>query len=269
MYVDDILMWSTHEDHIYALGDLLRAEGVDLEEEDDAAGFLGVNLVKDSVTGQMIMTQEGLIDRVIEALGLDIDKSTPRHTPCLKTPLTKDLDGDPPQDAFSYASVIGMLLYLSGHSRPDISYSVSCAARFAFCPRRSHELALKLIGRYLLATRDKGLVLTPTKELNIAAYPDFDFAGLWGHEDSLDPTCVRSRTGFVINVANCPMLWKSTLQTLTATSTMEAEVVALATCCRELMPIIDLVESVGKAVGLGNSTGPKMHVIIHEDKQAL
>ena len=31
------------------------------------------------------------------------------------------------------------------------------------------------------------------------------------------------------------------------------------------MPIIDLVESVGKAVGLGNSTGPKMHVIIHED----
>ena len=183
----------------------------------------------------------------------------------MKVPLTKDLDGDPPQEAFSYASVIRMLLYLSGHSRPDISYSVSCAARFAFCPRRSHELALKLIGRYLLATRDKGLVLTTPKELNIAAYPDSDFTGLWGHEDSLDPTCVRSQTGFVINVANCPVLWKSTLQTLTATSTMEAEVVALATCCRELMPIIDLVESVGKAVGLGNSTGPKMHVIIHED----
>ena len=46
---------------------------------------------------------------------------------------------------------------------------------------------------------------------------------------------------------------------------MEAEVVALATCCRELMPIIDLVDSVGKAVGLGSSKGPRMHVIIHED----
>ena len=46
---------------------------------------------------------------------------------------------------------------------------------------------------------------------------------------------------------------------------MEAEVVALSTCCQELMPIIDLVTSVGKAVGLTNSTGPKMHVIIHED----
>jgi hypothetical protein len=150
MYVDDILMWSTHEDHIYALGDLLQADEVDLEEEDDAASFLGVKLVKDSTTGQMIMTQEGLIDRVIEALGLDVDMSTPRNSPCMKVPLTKDLDGDPPPEAFSYASVIGMLLYLSGHSRPDISYSVSCAARFAFCPRRSHEKALKLIGCYLL-----------------------------------------------------------------------------------------------------------------------
>ena len=33
----------------------------------------------------------------------------------------------------------------------------------------------------------------------------------------------------------------------------------------DLMPIIDLVESVGNAVGLGNSMGPNMHVIIHED----
>ena len=46
MYVDDILMWSTNEEHIFKLGDSLRAEGVELEEEDDAAGFLGVNMTK-------------------------------------------------------------------------------------------------------------------------------------------------------------------------------------------------------------------------------
>ena len=121
MYVDDILMWSTHEDHIYALGELLQAEGVDLNEEDDAAGFLDVKLNKDAKTGQMVMTQEGLIDRKIEALSLDIDNSKPRNMPCLKTPLTKDLEGNPPQEQFLYANVIGMLLYLSGHSHPDIS----------------------------------------------------------------------------------------------------------------------------------------------------
>ncbi|KAL7524697.1 hypothetical protein ACHAXR_002241, partial [Thalassiosira sp. AJA248-18] len=265
MYVDDVLLWSTKEEYIIKVGLDLRALGVDLEEEEDAAGYLGVQLTKISKTGQMVMTQEGLITRIIEALGLDTDKSTPRNTPCLKAPLSKDLDGDPASGSFSYPSVVGMLLYLAGHTRPDLTYSVSQVARFTFAPKRSHEQALKLIGRYLLATRDKGMVLTPTKELNVDAYPDADFAGLWGYEDSLDPLCVRSRTGFVINVANCPVFWKSQLQTETATSTMMSEVIALAHCCRELMPILDMVDEIGEAVGLEQSESPKMHIRIHED----
>ena len=97
MYVDDMLMWSTSEEHIYELGAQLRNKGVELEEEDDAAGFLGVKLYKNPTTGQLVMSQQGLIDRIIEALGLDLDNSTPKKTPCLKTPLTKDKNGDPPE----------------------------------------------------------------------------------------------------------------------------------------------------------------------------
>ena len=121
------------------------------------------------------MTQEGLIERIIEALGLNLDLSTPRATPCLKALLTKDLDVDPYHGSFTYASMVGMLLYLAGHSYPDIAYSVSQAARFTFSPKHSHEQALKLIGRYLLKMRDKGLVLTPTHKLNIDAYPVMEF----------------------------------------------------------------------------------------------
>jgi hypothetical protein len=49
----------------------LRELGVDLEQEDDAAGFLGVTLKQDSETGLLEMKQTGLIKQVIEALGLD------------------------------------------------------------------------------------------------------------------------------------------------------------------------------------------------------
>ena len=52
-------------DHIYELGTALRKLGVDLEEEDDAAGFLGVKLTKVGDVGQIMMTQEGLTDRII------------------------------------------------------------------------------------------------------------------------------------------------------------------------------------------------------------
>ena len=252
IYVDVILMWSPKEDLIFELGNKLRKEGVELKEEDDAAGFLGVKLTK-CKCGKLMMKQEGLTNQIIEALGLETDASTPRPTPCLKAPLVKDENGDPAGSSFSYPSVVGMLLYLSGHSRPDIAYAVSQVARFSFCPKRLHEQALKLIGRYLLKTRDKGLILDPSRDLNVDAYPDADFAGLYGYEDKLDPVCVKSRTGYVINVANCPVLWRSTLQVEISQSTMESEICALATCTRDLLPIIDLVEETVPAVGLDQS----------------
>ena len=115
------------------------------------------------------------------------------------------------------------------HSRPDIAYAVNCAARYMFCPRHSHEKALKSLGRYLKATRKRGLILNPTSDtLNIDAYPDADFAVTYGHEENTDPACVKSRSGYIITVADCPVLWKISLQQMTAWSTMGAEIIALA-----------------------------------------
>ena len=133
-----------------------------------------------------------------------------------------------------------------------------------FCPKRSHELALKRIGRYLKATCDHGILLNPSKLLKVDCYPDADFAGLYGNENPSDPSCVKSRTGFVITVANCPVLWQSKLQTETALSTMEAEIVALAHSCRELFPIMDMVTFLGTRFGLPLKE-TTMNVSIHED----
>ena len=120
-----------------------------------------------------------------------------------------------------------MLLYPSGHTRPDIAYAVNCCARYMFCPKHSHELALKRIGRYLKQTSDRGMVMNPSTDIcKIDAYPDADFAGMYGHEKPVDPSCVKSCTGFVITFADVPILWKSQLQMETALSTMEAEIIA-------------------------------------------
>ncbi len=45
-----------------------------------------------------------------------------------------------------------MLLYLSGHTRPDITFAINCCDRYMFCPKHLHELALKRIGCYLKIT---------------------------------------------------------------------------------------------------------------------
>eukprot|EP00985_Skeletonema_marinoi_P012008 scaffold5715_cov85-Skeletonema_marinoi.AAC.3 len=103
--------------------------------------------------------------------------------------------------------------------------------------------------------------------LSVNAYPDADFAGLYGYERPDDPACVKSRTGFVILAANCPVMWKSTLQTKTAMSTMEAEITSLAHCCRELFPIMDLAKFLADYFEL-DPVITKMNVTVHEDNAA-
>ena len=50
-----------------------------------------------------------------------------------------------------------MLGYLQGHSCADITFAVSQVSRYTFCPKRSHELALEHIGRYLIGALKKAL----------------------------------------------------------------------------------------------------------------
>ena len=95
-------------------------------------------------------------------------------------------------------------------------------------------------------------------------YPDADFAGMYGHEKPTNLAYEKSRTGFVITFANCPVLWVSKLQTETALSTMEAEIISLSHSCRELFPIIDMTTELSDAVGLPIQE-MTMNVSIHED----
>ena len=269
-YVDDILFFSKEDAEIEKLMINLRKNGLLLEKETSAAGFLGVDIqpVKHDTDGnptELELTQCGLIDRIITNLGLD-HKDYYKNTPVDSTgPLTKDADGEPCIEAFSYPAVVGQLLYLTGHTRPELAFAVNQCARYMFNPKRSHELALLRIGKYLKATRTKGLIIKPSGGLlNIHAYPDADFAGLYGHEDPTDPACVKSRTGFVITAANCPIVWKSTLQTKTALSTMEAEISALAHCMKELLAIMDMAQMLAEYYGL-EGVETQMDVSLHED----
>ena len=198
-------MFSPRSEFIDEVLTQLREEDLDLEEEDDVAGFLGVKVDRDSKSGEIKMTQIGLINRIIEAF-LGCDSLPGKKTPAEYGALGTDKNGDPPQEAFSYASVIGMLQYLHTHTRPDLALAVSQCSRFIHCTRRSHELALIRIGQDLKVTRDKGLVLRPTNEMGIDCYVDADFAGLWGVEDPQDPTSVKSRTGYVLCLAGCPVI---------------------------------------------------------------
>jgi hypothetical protein len=141
-----------------------------------------------------------------------------------------------------------MLLYVAGNSRPDIAFAVHQTARFSHDPKQSHSVAIKRIVRYLIGTQGKGLIFRPTKDWKINCFVDADFCGLWGSEDPDDPIVSKSRTGYIVTLAGCPLLWSSKLQTETSVSTMMAEYVALSAAMRELLPLKRLVKAVAKVV---------------------
>lgn len=265
VYVDDTLFYSPKEEYIQEVIEKLRMNEMELEVEDSVAGFLGVHLERCDDQGRIKLTQVGLTKRIVEAL--QIGHLPPKDTPTTTEPLTKDEDGDPADGMYNYASVVGMLQYLKSHARPEITFAVSQCARFTHSPRRSHEKALERIGQYLKGTMEQGLILMPraTSELDIECFVDADFAGLWPHEDRHDPVCVKSRTGFVICISNCPVIWTSKLQVEISMSTMEAEYVALSMAMKDLLPLMRTVKEVAQGVGISQEQITSIKTTVWED----
>ncbi len=128
VHVDDIIFWSKDTEDINRSAMQLRELDVALEQEDNATGFLGVTLEWDPETGLLEMKQTGLIKRVIKALGLDDGLVKGKYTPSESKSLVKNINSEAASGAFSYSSVVGMLLYLSGHILLDITFAVNCCA---------------------------------------------------------------------------------------------------------------------------------------------
>ena len=266
VYVDDALL--VYKDQL-AVDDLTKRmedEKMLFNVESDVAGYLGV-LIDRHTDGTIVMKQSGLANRIIEALHLDDSSSTPTDTPCTAF-LPIDEAGTPATGLYNYASIVGMLSYLQGHSRIDISLAVSQVARFVHSPKQSHEEALERIGRYLKGTCDQGLILKPDKLDNlftIDVYVDASFACGWGTELGTNPDSVKSRTGYIIEIMGCSVVWKSQLQTSIATSTMESEYTALSMALRAAIPLLDICISINHGLGLTEDKMLTFKTTIHED----
>ena len=229
--------------------------------EGDVMAFLGIQFK--CLSGREIaMQQIGLIERVLKATGLQ--DCNPDKTPASQKPLGTDKNGLEFVEQWSSSSVVGMLLYLAANSRPKIAYAVHQCARFTHNSKASHGAAVKRICRYLQGTKTKGLILKPSKQLKVDCFVDADFAGPWNVENPEDPLCVKSRTGYVLLVGNCPVHWVSKLQSEISVSTMEAEYISLSTGMRDLIPLCTLVDEVKDLIGA--STLPcRMYSKVFED----
>ena len=111
--------------------------------------------------------------------------------------------------AFPYQSVVGALMYLAVHTRPDMAYTVNLLTRFDIRPTYgAYQAALHTL-MYLDNTVKHGIVFPNlTDEESLRAYSDADWAG------DLDTS--RSTTGYIVYLWGAPVAWQSRLQSTVA-----------------------------------------------------
>jgi hypothetical protein len=272
IYVDDTIVCSKTKQDADEFLSQLHAK-FKVQEVGDIKDFLGVQVTNLS-EGGILLNQPHLIDSILDELKLcpAEPRNTPRAAPKTKdVPIQttdvphQDLRGKPFNEPWHYRRVIGKLNFLEKSTRPDIAYAVHQAARFQIDPKESHAKAVKRIGRYLLATRDKGYIINP-KDPILECYADADFSGNWRRDIAeKDKTTAQSRTGFVILFAGCPLFWGSRLQTEIALSTTEAEYIALSTALRETIPLINLLQELKDMKFIDDFQVPKVLCKAFED----
>jgi hypothetical protein len=264
LYVDDLDIAYSNENNVKKLFSNLESKGLDFTREGTFTDFLGINFTKNSEKGTLTLTQKGLIQKIKEATRM-ADSSNYNWTPASQAALGIDPDGPPMEESWSYRSIVGMLLYLSTNTCPNIVFAVSQVARFCHSQKKSHASAVKTLVRYLQGTSEMGMIVKPTGTLDLDCYVDADFAGLHGRDPDRSPSSAKSRTGYIITLGGCPILWKCHLQSKISLSTLEAEYSALSSAIRTLLPLRSMLLEIVACVKLPNTFTSTIKCQVFED----
>jgi Reverse transcriptase (RNA-dependent DNA polymerase) len=220
IYTDDTIITGAHEIEIDE-AIMSIASIIDITSSEYVSDLLGVN-IEQREDGKIALTQPKLIETIIKELGLKEDSNTLTTPGNLTVILQKCALSKNHNETWNYRAMIGKLNYLAQSTRPDIAYAVHQCARFSKDPKQEHSKAVKRIGRYLAGTKNDGL-LWELNDTGLECFSDADFIGNWDKVDAeTEVATARSRSGYVINYAGCPILWASKLQTEIALSSTES-----------------------------------------------
>jgi Reverse transcriptase (RNA-dependent DNA polymerase) len=263
VYVDDGILLSPSIENIRKCLKEMHKH-FKLTEEGDICDYVGVNIERRG-DGSIHMTQPQLIKSIIKELNFNQGTKPTKIPAYSSTILSAGRDQPPHKADWSYRRIIGKLNFLEKSCRPEIACAVHQCARFSADPRTNHTDAIKRIVRYLKGTEEYGIIYKPNHH-SFEVYADADYCGLWDKSIAMeDPTTAKSRTGFIVMYAGCPIIWASQLQPEIAQSVTESEYISLSQALRQTIPLMRLVKEIHEKLELQMETIPKVHCKLFED----
>lgn len=232
LYVDDGLLAAKDLSDLSRFIEELKAEFKITTKEADY--FLGLQI--EAKDDYIKISQEAYAKRILERFNMANCKA-------VATPMTRGTETNEKGKAdegrkFPYRQAVGALMYLMLGTRPDLAYSVGYLSRTLENPQEEDVIRLKRVFRYIAGTLSKSITFERDSEAKLECYSDADFGG-----------CVksgRSTTGVVIMYAGGAISWLSQRQSMVATSTTEAEIVAANEAAKEIIWLSRLFEGISK-----------------------
>jgi len=221
VYVDDIIFGSNEEDMSQNFALVMQKE-FEMSLLGELTYFLGLQ-VQQNKDG-IFLSQTKYLKQILKKYGMEDSKPvcTPMVTGCSLNANDESVAVHQP----TYRSMIGSLLYLTG-TQPDIMHVVGIVGRFRENPKETHLQVVKRIFKYLQGTQNYGLWYPRDTNLTLHSYIDAYWAG------SVDDR--KSSSGGALFMGSRLVSWFSKKQSSIALSTAEAEYVVVASCCTQLL----------------------------------
>ncbi|KAK1431018.1 hypothetical protein QVD17_14208 [Tagetes erecta] len=259
VYVDDLNIMGTRKEIHEAIA-LLKNE-FEMKDLGKTKYCLGLQI--EHTHNGILVHQSNYTEKLLKRFNMD--KANSLSSPMVVRSLNVDKDPFRPcedgEDILGpevpYLNAIGALMYLTNCTRPDISFAVNLLARFSSAPTKRHWNGIKHVFRYLRGTTDLGLFYANDSKEVLVGYADAGYLS--------DPHKARSQTGYVFMNGGTAISWRSQKQTLVATSSNHAEVIALHEASRECVWLRSMTQHISTSCGLERNGSPTP---IYEDNAA-
>jgi hypothetical protein len=269
LYVDDILLASSDVSLLLETKKFLSSN-FDMKDLGEASFVLGIEILRDREKGVLGLSQKAYLEKVLKKYGMHASNASP--APIVKGDRFGNFQCPRNQyeidqmKAVPYASAVGSLMYAQVCTRPDLAFVTGVLGRFQSNPGIDHWKMVKKALRYVKGT--KGLMLTyrRTDSLEIEGYSDADYAG--------DVDERKSTSGYIFTLAGGAISWKSSKQTITASSTMVAEYVACyeatgqANWLKKFIPGLRVVDSIQRPLRMYCDNEPAVFYA-HNNKSSV
>ena len=135
-------------------------------------------------------------------------------------------------------------MYLANYTRPDIVFVVNLLARYSSTPTRRNWNGIKHISRYIRGTTNLRLFYPNGSNQKLVGYANVGFL--------FDPHKGQSQTGYLFTYENIVISWRSVKQTISATSSNHAEIIAIHEASRECAWLRSVIQHIHENCGLSS-----------------